>query len=140
MDSFYRSSRRGILVTIAMCSMLGGLVLVWHLLRPGVINVVPTAQLLILLGLFVLPVVTVGAWALDLKHVRSAPVPRTASQPSQPEHRLAASELVPSELAEASNITHAKAPGRDAAGSGRGSETHRHRRAGDVASPARDVR
>jgi hypothetical protein len=135
MDSIYRSSRRGVLVTIAICSMLGGLVLVWHLLRPGVINVVPTAQLLILLGLFVLPVVTIGAWALDLKHARSAPAPRAAATPQQPEPRLFGAEQ-----AEASNITHAKAPGRDAAGTGRGTETHRHRRAGDFASPARDVR
>lgn len=133
MDSIYRSSRRGVLVTIAICSMLGGLVLVWHLLRPGVINVVPTAQLLILLGLFVLPVVTIGAWALDLKHARSAPVPR---HHAHTESRL----LATTEPAEAVNIAHARAPGRDAAGTGRGTETHRHRRAGDVASPARDVR
>ncbi len=135
MDSIYRSSRRGVLITIAMFSMLGGLVLVWHLLRPGVINVVPTPQLLILLGLFVLPVLTIGAWALDLKHVRSAPAPRSSQPVSIPEPKLAGSEL-----AEMANITHAKAPGRDAAGAGRGPETHRHRRAGDVVLPVRDAR
>lgn len=128
MDSFYRTSRRGTLVTIAICSMLGGLVLIWHLLRPGVINLIPTTQLLILLGLFVLPAITVGAWALDLKHIKAAAPPRDA-----PRSDAARAEA----LSESLNLAHGHAPGRDPTNPGRHAEAHRHRRTTETPAPAR---
>lgn len=129
MDGWQYAVRRTALIAIAAASMLGGLVLVWNLLRPGVFSVVPTAQLLMLLGLFVLPAATVGAWSFDRSAARRERERRQANQ----RQRAAGLALREPVLVEScTGAPPARVQGHDPGQAERRSDTHRRRRAGQT--------
>jgi hypothetical protein len=61
---------------VAAGTFVAGIVLAWYLFRPGVLASVGTAQLVLLVGLFTLPLIAMAAWEFERRARRSAPVMR----------------------------------------------------------------
>lgn len=67
---------------VAAGTVVTGIVLAWPLFRPGVLASVGTAQLVLLIGLFTLPLVALAAWEFERRARHAAPVPRSP----EPDH------------------------------------------------------
>lgn len=80
MDSYVRPARRGAVVLIAVTSILGGMLLAWHLVSPTTIGGTSTPELLLVLGLLVLPLAALGAWQADRTAAACSPVRRAEQE------------------------------------------------------------
>lgn len=69
MDDSVRLARKAAVALIAGASIVVGLILIWYFVRPGFIGQVTTAHMLVLLGLFLMPVVTLAARELERRAV-----------------------------------------------------------------------
>lgn len=76
MDMFVRPARRGAVVMAAVLSMTGGMLLAWNLVRPAALAGASTLELLIVIGLLVLPVAAIGAWQADRVATAESPAVR----------------------------------------------------------------
>ena len=63
--------RRAAVVVVAVGCVLSGVVLVWRLATPELIPSLGTWSLVGIIGLFVFPAVTLGAWELDRRAARA---------------------------------------------------------------------
>lgn len=71
-----RRARKLAVGCVAAGTFVAGIVLAWYLFRPGVLASVGTAQLVLLVGLFTLPLIAMAAWEFERRARRSAPVMR----------------------------------------------------------------
>lgn len=69
MEGFVRSARRAAMLAMAFGSGGFGVLMIWIMVRPGVISRVATFEMLGVLGLFMLPVLTLAAWYVDHRAV-----------------------------------------------------------------------
>lgn len=76
MDTFVRPARRGAVLMAAVLSMTGGMLLAWNMVRPSALAGTSTIELLIVLGLLVLPAAAIGAWQADRAAAADAPAAR----------------------------------------------------------------
>ena len=58
---------------VAFASTGFGLLMIWILVRPGVIARVATVEMMVVLGLFLLPVATLAAWFMDHRAIAEQP-------------------------------------------------------------------
>lgn len=77
MDSYVRPARKGAVALIAVTSILGGILLAWHLVNPSTIGGTSTPELLLVLGLLVLPLAAMGAWQVDRLAATCSPAGRS---------------------------------------------------------------
>lgn len=77
--STFRGLRRSALVLAGLSSILAGVVLVWFVFRPGVLSSTPTLHLLALLGMLILPGLSIAGWAMDRRESRRAAAPSTTA-------------------------------------------------------------
>ena len=123
MAGFVRAVRRAAVFFVAIASGSFGLVIIWFLVRPGVIAQVATVQMMIVLGLFLLPAATLAAWFMDRRAIAEAPASEGATPIDAP----------PVASVGAPRLAHAEHGARVAR---HGVEPRRHRRtvgAGDAA-------
>ena len=73
MAGFVRAVRRTAVFFVAIASASFGLVIIWFLVRPGVISQVATVQMMVVLALFLLPAATLAAWLMDRRAIAEAP-------------------------------------------------------------------
>lgn len=73
MDGSVRAARKAAVALIATASVFVGLLLIWYFVRPGVIAQVTTPHMLVVLGLFLMPVVTLAAWEMERRVRASSP-------------------------------------------------------------------
>ncbi len=85
MDRFSRTARRGAVVAVAMVSVAVGALLVWTVVRPEVVGTVRTGELVMLLGLSVLPGCALAGWAIDRRIRRNDTGAARAAAAIQPE-------------------------------------------------------
>ncbi|GMV26596.1 MAG: hypothetical protein AMXMBFR58_26270 [Phycisphaerae bacterium] len=50
---------------VAALSVIGGVLLAWHMVNPATISGTSTPELVLVLGLLVLPAAALGAWHAD---------------------------------------------------------------------------
>lgn len=65
MEAFVRATRRGGVILVTVVSIVAALGLVYGLFHTGAVERQPTMFLLVVLGLLVLPIVTLGLLRLD---------------------------------------------------------------------------
>jgi hypothetical protein len=65
LDLFIRSARRAAVVLIAVSSIVGGILLAWHMVSPESLAGTSTPQMVLVLALLVLPLAALGAWHMD---------------------------------------------------------------------------
>ncbi|HRQ73871.1 MAG TPA: hypothetical protein PLU35_12670 [Phycisphaerales bacterium] len=70
MSRLIRVGRRAGVVTVTACSVLAGLGLVFHLVKPDVLPRVDTTSLAGVLAMLVLPCATLGALGIDRAAVK----------------------------------------------------------------------
>jgi hypothetical protein len=86
--------RRAAVVVVAVGCVLSGVVLVWRLATPELIPSLGTWSLVGIIGLFVLPAVTLGAWELDRRAARARAIKvlikdqEESTQPEEPAFEL----------------------------------------------------
>lgn len=73
MDDAVHTARRAGVVLVALASLAAGLALVWFLVDPRVIARVSTGHLVVMLGLFLLPAATFGAWHYERTNSTEGP-------------------------------------------------------------------
>ncbi|HLO40499.1 MAG TPA: hypothetical protein VK176_05705 [Phycisphaerales bacterium] len=61
---------------VALSSVLGGMLLAWHLVNPSTIAGTSTPELILVLGLLILPLAAIGAWQMD--RIATACVPASS--------------------------------------------------------------
>ncbi len=127
MEGVVRTARRAAMFFVAFASTGFGLLMIWILVRPGVIARVATVEMMVVLGLFLLPVATLAAWFMDHRAIAEQPAEESE------EARDGAAAAHGEGLLDAIEVT-ARVPGRHAqAGRDEGSPRHaaatrRHRR------------
>lgn len=109
MSTSARTLRRVSILFVAIASAACGLFLVFRFVTVDQIGSVSTAHLLGLLGLFVLPVFTLGALELDRRAKANAPRRRDAAVPA-PNGRVA--EHAPAELTHPPGVRDPRQAGR----------------------------
>jgi len=77
MEAAVRTARRAAMIAVACGSGGFGLLMIWILVRPGVIARVATVEMLVVLGLFLLPVATLAAWFMDHRAIGEEPADET---------------------------------------------------------------
>jgi len=73
MEGVVRSVRRAAMLVMAFGSAGFGVLMIWILVRPGVIAGVATVEMMVVLGLFLLPAVTLAAWFMDHRAIAEMP-------------------------------------------------------------------
>ena len=73
-----RRARKLAVGCVAAGTFGAGIVLAWYLFRPGVLASVTTPQLLLIVGLFALPLLALATWEFERRARHAAPVARPA--------------------------------------------------------------